>query len=464
MKYLILSLAFIFNCLLLTGQCEDHSNVWNESWVSCEKSQNPISGRGQSHWILYEFDEPQFLDSIHIWNANRKDESGWGAKEVVIDYLEKDQNWLTLGIYTFPKGNELDSYEGFAGPKLNGKWIKKILITILKTHDGGKCASLAELQFIVPEEACFGIIDECGVCDGPGKTTFYADIDKDGKGDFNTAVTSCEQPNGYVTNSLDTCDNGNLGWSDAFQLFQDNNCLGCHGNQALGGLKLDTYSSFIKGGNKCGPEITSGDALVKIITVNGYDACGKTISLPAMNERAGSKMNQAEIDKLQLWINGGAPENCEDFCLNKKDEIPYNGLDDDCDPSTPDDDLDNDGFVNSVDCDDTNPNINPNATEIENNGIDENCDGKDGDTVNNFNLSNQKVKIYPNPTSSTLFVEISGNLNTKIQLFSLTGQLVYEDFNISTINVDNLAGGTYLINIQDLETGDRVIEKIVVQH
>ncbi len=54
-------------------------------------------------------------------------------------------------------------------------------------------------------------------------------------------------------------------------------------------------------------------------------------------------------------------------------EIPYNGVDDDCDPSTPDDDIDFDGFDNNSDCDDNNPNINPDAQEILFNGIDDDC-------------------------------------------------------------------------------------------
>ncbi|MFK7809279.1 MAG: MopE-related protein, partial [Saprospiraceae bacterium] len=55
-------------------------------------------------------------------------------------------------------------------------------------------------------------------------------------------------------------------------------------------------------------------------------------------------------------------------------EIPYNGMDDDCDETTLDDDLDQDGFVLSEDCDDNNPLTNPDAAEIPYNSIDDDCD------------------------------------------------------------------------------------------
>lgn len=56
-------------------------------------------------------------------------------------------------------------------------------------------------------------------------------------------------------------------------------------------------------------------------------------------------------------------------------EIPDNETDENCDGILALSDQDGDGFSIDVDCDDTNADINPDAPEIPNNSIDENCDG-----------------------------------------------------------------------------------------
>ncbi len=86
--------------------------------------------------------------------------------------------------------------------------------------------------------------------------------------------------------------------------------------------------------------------------------------------------SDVDCDDSDAGINPGAAE------------IPYNGIDEDCDDKTPDDDLDGDGFGIDEDCDDFDPEINSEAIEIANNDIDEDCDGEalvideDGDGFN----------------------------------------------------------------------------------
>lgn len=68
-------------------------------------------------------------------------------------------------------------------------------------------------------------------------------------------------------------------------------------------------------------------------------------------------------------------------CYGAPGGFPDTGLD--TDPPTPDTDVpdeDGDGFGSDVDCDDGNPNVNPDAPEICDDGIDNDCDGlMDGD-------------------------------------------------------------------------------------
>jgi hypothetical protein len=73
----------------------------------------------------------------------------------------------------------------------------------------------------------------------------------------------------------------------------------------------------------------------------------------------------------------GAAVDCDDADANVHPgglEQPYNGVDDDCDSSTPDDDLDDDGYLEAEDCDDGDPDAHPGGVEV--------CDGTDNDCDN----------------------------------------------------------------------------------
>ena len=56
------------------------------------------------------------------------------------------------------------------------------------------------------------------------------------------------------------------------------------------------------------------------------------------------------------------------------EEVPYDGLDNDCDGSTPDDDLDGDGAGIAEDCDDGDDSIGPHVEEIPYDGVNNDCD------------------------------------------------------------------------------------------
>jgi hypothetical protein len=293
-------------------------------------------------------------------------------------------------------------------------------------------------------EVCDGLDNDCdGAVDGPTSTdaqTYYADRDGDGVGDDETEVFACAAPPGHVTTTGD-CDDTRAaitpGKEEACDLL-DNNCDGAIDE----GLDLDgdgmtpctgdcdETRADVKDG---APEVCDGadnncDGSIDADPVDGrdwyvdYDADGygsRQIVQAACSKPAGFVDNDDDCADTDAARNPGATPvcdgrdlNCDGFVDNDADrdtfpaascggsdcddaradvkpgaaEVEYDGRDNDCNPSTRDDDLDADGYPRAADCDDRNANRNPGRDEVWYNGVDEDCDGwsdydQDGDGV-----------------------------------------------------------------------------------
>ncbi|MEM9549199.1 MAG: MopE-related protein, partial [Bacteroidota bacterium] len=141
------------------------------------------------------------------------------------------------------------------------------------------------------------------------------------------------------------------------------------------------------------------------------------------------------------------------------EEIPYNGIDDDCDTTTPDDDLDMDGFSLDQDCDDQNSDINPNADEIPNNGIDENCDGLDL-IVGADEFIEELISFYPNPAINFIYFKKSDRLFTAI-ITDLSGKLLTKEIDPDKMDISHYPKGVFLLRIIDQRSSKESIHKII---
>jgi len=153
-KYSLLCLVCFSLSQGVIAQCDNatqHSNMWNDAWLSCEMSPNPNTERGIGHWIQYDFGSNYQFNESHFWNSNEAGYTHRGFQEVAIDYSEDGSNWTELGIFEFEEATGTNDYEGFAGPDFGGIQARYILITMRSTFDESDCTGLAEVKFYVNE-------------------------------------------------------------------------------------------------------------------------------------------------------------------------------------------------------------------------------------------------------------------------------------------------------------------------
>ncbi len=172
-----------------------------------------------------------------------------------------------------------------------------------------------------------------------------------------------------------------------------------------------------------------------------------------------------DLDFITIWNCGQAIPVCAEGLLpgsDCDDENPQTindivQLDCDC---LGYDDLDGDGFDINSDCDDTDPFINPNAQEIANNGIDEDCDGEDLTSSLEENHGENFI-VFPNPTRGTLYINSHPDVECMLSLFDLQGNTLLKSSNVvRQIDLNDLESGVYILMLEQKKTGFRQIEKI----
>ncbi len=315
---------------------------------------------------------------------------------------------------------------------------------------GNDCDDLSSAINPGATEICDGIDNNCdgNIDEGLTPITYYLDNDNDGNGDPDVSIVSCSAtaPAGYASNFND-CDDTNSSINpDATEICDglDNNCDG----NIDEGLAINTY--YLDSDNDGYGDINSTTATCSATAPSGYIG------------------NAMDCDDTNASVNPAMMEICD-------------GVDNNCDGSIDEglpqniyfEDADNDGYgsaavsiqvcnasapsgysVNDTDCNDNDDGINPGATEIVNNGIDEDCDGQDLmsstiDLETVFGLS-----IYPNPAHSFLY--ITGDLREEIYLevIDIQGREVYTTIVSSLsdeimLDLSGYSSGVYLLKITD---------------
>ena len=76
-------------------------------------------------------------------------------------------------------------------------------------------------------------------------------------------------------------------------------------------------------------------------------------------------------------------------------------------------------------------------------------------------LTNSNIRIYPNPSTDFINIDVPANLKYHTNIYDLNGRLISRSKNKAVIEIQALPLGVYLIEITDLDSDHKVVEKII---
>ena len=281
--------------------------------------------------------------------------------------------------------------------------------------------------------------------------TYYRDFDEDTYGDPNTSYTGCAQAEGWVTNNGDCDDNDELVNPIAIEECDgiDNDCDG-----------------LIDGDD---PDSMGGNTYYLDDDADGY---GNPLSfLISCSVPSGYVLDNTDCDDNNPNINPSAPEACDGIDNNCNGQIDEGALI----TFYADTDGDNFGDINNsiqscttptnyvadnTDCDDNNPNINPNATEACD-GIDNNCDG-----VVDENCALEPcdgINLSINPVTQNVYhakqtIDSDAIITNTQDIEYYAGQSIELDQGFEVV-----LGAEFLAQIQDCDYTAPIVQMIIEQ-
>ncbi len=151
---LLTIIGLCYTGLLVGQQCNpfNQSNVWEESWMSCNEDPNAVHTNVPSHWIQYDFSEIYTIDSLHIWNYNL-DSTQYGVRNFSV-YSSLDSNiWVHQGDYTITQATGTTSYMG-QGFQIFTPYKSRYLLLDIQDNYGGNCTGISEVEVGVTNMPC----------------------------------------------------------------------------------------------------------------------------------------------------------------------------------------------------------------------------------------------------------------------------------------------------------------------
>ena len=285
---------------------DQHSTYAQDSWVSCEPTDNPNPIRDTSHWLMYDLGLPYFLNSAQVWNYNVTDSIGHGFNEVIIDYSIDGTTWTELDTFVWNQATGMTDYKGFSFSEFNGIAAQYILFTALSNYDNSDCAGISEINF--DANTCLG-----GPCDDNNFGTIndvYIDTDSCECVGVLTLCTAYDSTINEIPILTDTIRVQHDIFS-AGEIKPDSivKFVAGHSITLLPGFVADTTSDFHALIAPCEPidAITNDTSNINSLVIDQNDNFNKENKIPiskeGKNNNTFTKNENVQSEKLWLTVN-----------------------------------------------------------------------------------------------------------------------------------------------------------------